>query len=382
MLFPLEASPSLPVQSTPEASPAFKVTSHLFFPFDLGLELDFAGKGARDLFKEISSRKMTQLGFENHLYPEADISTQIYKFGVGLLHLSARMELTLQEAARMSCQAEQLHVGKRPILTYCQGLVEGVIQHASPYASYRYEKRFAEADLFPVFVMDQAPGEEAEAFIRQNEKALYGIVAGEPRYEALSAFSLQRGKLENYGYYENEMVLIQRFGAVVHSAEAETILELIKLAYAQYWSLKAYSFILDRELDDAQDLLKHLPPYYKFWRIPHQYQRFSTEALDFSRDKLAIVESLYSVSGSVPHIEADWHLNTLYSSIRKVFSVEDLYKAVDVKLGRIEEAYNSTREFLSTNFFILLDIVFFATLIWSIIDTVLLWNIAHHGGLP
>jgi hypothetical protein len=124
-------------------------------------------------------------------------------------------------------------------------------------------------------------------------------------------------------------------------------------------------------------MLKHLPPYYKFWRIPQKYQRFSTEALDFSRDKLAIVDSLYSAMSNVPHIEADWHLSSLYSSIRKVFSVEDLYKIVDTKLGRIEESYNSTREFLSTNFFILLDIVFFATLIWSVIDTILLWHIAH-----
>ena len=72
--------------------------------------------------------------------------------------------------------------------------------------------------------------------------------------------------------------------------------------------------------------------------------------MDFSRDKLAIVESLYTVGSKIPRIDADWHLRTLYASIRKIFTIEDLYRIVDVKLGRIEESYNSAREFLSTNF--------------------------------
>ena len=153
---------------------------------------------------------------------------------------------------------------------------------------------------------------------------------------------------------------------------------MVKLAYSQYWSLKSYNFILDKELDNAQHVLEHLPPYYKFWQIPSQYQRFSKEALDFGRDKLAIVESLYSVGPNIPRIDADWHLRTLYASIRKVFTIEDLYRTVDMKLVRIEESYNSAREFLSTNFFILLDIIFFVSLAWSVVDTFLLLRIAHH----
>jgi len=353
----------------------------------MGLELDFAGKGAEQIFKEISSHKMARLYFEGHVYGDADISTQVYKFGLGLIQISFPLDTDISQAARLSCFAESLHVGKTPVVKYCQGLVHGVIQQASKYASYRYEKRLEEEDLFPVFVVGESlaegqesgkPIREADAFIRKHQKALYGIVAGEPRYEDLSEFVLKREQIQNYGYYENEIVLMERFGALVYSPESQTILELIKLTYAQYWSLKAYNFILDQELDDAQRVLEHLPPYYKFWRIPNQYQRFSVEAMDFSRDKLAIVESLYTVGTRIPRIDADWHLRTLYASLRKVFTIEELYRMVDVKLGRIEESYNSAREFLSTNFFILLDIIFFASLAWSVIDTFLLWHIAHH----
>ncbi len=324
--------------------------------------------------------------FEGHDYGEADVSTQVYKFGVGLIQISFPLDMDMAQAARLSCFAESVHVGHTPVLKYCQGLVNGVINTASKYADYRYENRLEEEDLFPVFVLGEGLDghlssgrliREADAFIRKHRKELYGIVAGEPRYEDLSEFVLEREQLQNFGYYENEIILAERFGALVYSPESQTILELIKLNYSLYWSLKAYNFILDRELDNAQRVLEHLPPYYKFWLIPNQYQRFSKEAMDFSRDKLAIVESLYTVGTKIPRIDADWHLRTLYGSIRKVFTIEEWYRTVETKLNRIEESYNSAREFLSTNFFILLDIIFFTSLVWSIIDTLLLWHIAH-----
>lgn len=361
-----------------------KMRAHILFPFDLGLELDFAGHDAEEMFKQVSSRKSAEVRFAGQVFADATVATQIYKFGVGTIEIAFDLDVDLPEAAKISCFAENIQVGKMPIVKYCQSHVDGVIQRASAYADYRYEKRLEEADLLPIFVIgetlqknDAEPIHVSEAFMRRHRKELYGIVAGEPRYEDLSEFVLERGKLQNYGYYEDEMILIERFGAVVYSREASTVLNLIKVAYSQYWSLKSYNFLLDRELDDAQHALEHLPPYYKFWLIPRQYQRFSMEAMDFGRDKLAIVESLYSVGPTIPRIDADWHLRTLYASIRKVFTIEDLYKMVDTKLARIEEAYNSAREFLSTNFFILLDIIFFVSLAWSVIDTILLLQIAH-----
>src|ERR1035437_9221494 len=361
-----------------------KMRAHILFPFDLGLELDFAGHDAEEMFKQVSSRISAEVRFAGQVFADATVATQIYKVGVGTIEIAFDLDVDLPEAAKISCFAENIQVGKMPIVKYCQSHVDGVIQRASAYADYRYEKRLEEADLLPIFVIgetlqktDAEPIHVSEAFMRRHRKELYGIVAGEPRYEDLSEFVLERGKLQNYGYYEDEMILIERFGAVVYSREANTVLNLIKVAYSQYWSLKSYNFLLDRELDDAQHALEHLPPYYKFWLIPRQYQRFSMEAMDFGRDKLAIVESLYSVGPTIPRIDADWHLRTLYASIRKVFTIEDLYKMVDTKLARIEEAYNSAREFLSTNFFILLDIIFFVSLAWSVIDTILLLQIAH-----
>ena len=211
-----------------------KMQSHFLFPFDMGLELDFAGKGAQQIFKEISSHKTARLYFEGHNYGEADVSTQVYKFGVGLIQITVPLDVEISQAARVSCFAESLHVGDTPVLKYCQGLVHGVIQTASRYASYRYEKRFEEEDLFPIFVLGEGLDASEDAgrlirdaggFIRRHRKALYGIVAGEPRYEDLSEFVLEREQLQNFGYYENEIILAERFGALVFSPESATILE-------------------------------------------------------------------------------------------------------------------------------------------------------------
>jgi hypothetical protein len=250
------------------------------------------------------------------------------------------------------------------------------MERAQEFASYRYDLRLQESDLFPIFIFHPNQINHADAFIRKHYKALYGITAGEPNFDSLSDFVFQKEPLGNFGYYENEIILVKRFGAVISSAEFETVLDLTALAYAQYWSLKSYSFVLDSEIDSAQKLLERLPPYYKFWQFPSQYQKFSKEALDFAKDKLSIVDSLYNVSTNIPKIDSDWHLRTLYNDIAKVFNIEELYKTVEIKLNRIEESYNQARETLSTNFFILLDIIFALWLIWGILDTFLLLHIA------
>ncbi len=224
-----------------------QIRTHLLFPFDLGLELDFSGHDAEEIFKQVSSRKTASVMFDGEAYETASVVTQIYKFGVGSIEISFDMDTDLSHAAKLSCFAENVWVGKMPILKYCQSHVDHVIQQASKYADYHYERRLEEVDLFPVFVIGEAlQGSQArhdmlhvsEAFIRRHRKALYGIVAGEPRYDDLSDFVLEREKLQNYGYYENEMILIERFGSVIYSPESTTLLNLMKLAYSQYWSLK------------------------------------------------------------------------------------------------------------------------------------------------
>src|ERR1017187_7339070 len=179
---------------------SMRMRTHILFPFDLGLELDFTGHDAEDMFKQVSSRKNAEVRFESHVFSEATVATQIYKFGVGTIEIAFDLDADLPEAAKISCFAENLQVGKMPIVKYCQSHVDGVIQRASKYADYRYEKRLEDADLLPVFLIgealkkdDSGPIHVSEAFIRRHRKELYGIVAGEPRYEDLSEFVLERG---------------------------------------------------------------------------------------------------------------------------------------------------------------------------------------------
>ncbi|MBI4396933.1 MAG: hypothetical protein HY548_07560 [Elusimicrobia bacterium] len=353
-----------------------KATAAILIPFDLGLELDFVGKDAKGIEKEISSRPAANLQFQGLTFPEATLTAQIYKFGTGLIQLSFAAEGNLDFFANLSCRTEQITVGKTAIAAWASSLVDGLILRAKKFATYQYERRLEEVDLFPIFIFEKGAVEEADAFISANHKALYGIVSGEPNYDALSDFVLEQERLVNFGYYENDLILIKRFGAAVSSGESHTIVELIRLAYALYWNLRAYNFLLDREIDQAQALLTRLPPYYKFWGMPHRYQTFSHEALDFVRDKLAIVDSLYNVSANIPRIDSDWHLRTVYKNVEKEFDIDELSKAVDVKLERIEQSYNSARDFLSTNFFIAVEIVLILSLAWMVLDTCLLFIIA------
>jgi hypothetical protein len=158
--------------------------------------------------------------------------------------------------------------------------------------------------------------------------------------------------------------------------EAETNAELLSLVLAQYWSMRSYDYVLDHEINNAQQQLEELPKYYQFWRMPGRYHDFSTEAIDFAKDKLSITQSLHTVVGGEHQIESDWSLRELYEEARKAFGLEALSTRVEAKLAKIDSAYNVAREQLSANFYILLDIIFLSFLVWSIVDTVLLARIA------
>src|SRR5437016_3102794 len=132
-----------------------QIRTHILFPFDLGLELDFTGPDAQEMFKEVSSKKTAEIHFEDQNYPDASVTTQIYKFGVGSIEIAFDADLDLAQAARLSCFTENIRVADKPILKYCQSHVNGVIKQASRYADYRYERRLEDVDLLPVFVIGE-----------------------------------------------------------------------------------------------------------------------------------------------------------------------------------------------------------------------------------
>lgn len=348
----------------------------LLFPFDLGLELDFSGQETQSIAQEVAAHSVPALSLGGKLFFAVRAESHLYRFGVGIIQINFEMDFDLNGCAEIACNAEKISIGKSTVSEWCQARVSELIERAQAFAIHRYDLRLKDSEIFPIFIFNQYQVENADGFIRENYKALYGIVAGEPNFDMLSDFVFRKEPLGNFGYYENELILLKRFGAVISSAESETILDLVALSYAQYWSLKSYHFVLDSEMDSAQKLLENLPPYYKFWQIPARYRKFSTDAIDFGKDKLSIVDSLYNVSTNIPKIDSDWHLRTIYKDVAKVFNIDELYKTVEIKLNRIEESYTQGSDYLATNFFILLDIIFFLWLAWGVVDTLLLIYIA------
>ena len=295
----------------------------LFYPFDLGLELDFTGAAARAVVQEVSSHSLPPLTLGGRMFMNATAESHLYRFGVGLVQVNFELDCDLNDCADISCNAEKISVGKTAIADWCKMRVVELIERAQEFAAHRYDLRLEDSEIFPMFMFPLNEVEDADGFIRENYKALYGIVAGEANFDMLSDFVFQREPLGNFGYYQNEVIIVKRFGSVVACSESEKVQDLIALAYAQYWSLKSYHFVLDSEIDTAQKLLEELPPYYKFWKIPAQYQRFSRDAIDFGKDKLSIVDSLYNVSTNVPGIDSDWHLTTLYRNVAKVYNLDE-----------------------------------------------------------
>ncbi|HAM38537.1 MAG TPA: hypothetical protein DCP53_03975 [Elusimicrobia bacterium] len=344
----------------------------LLYPFDMGLDLDLKKDGTNTFFKVLNHEKASSLIFFDKHYYNVEIETRIYRFGCGLISISFQIDKNLQACTQISSLSSQIKIDGTELTEYCKILANRVIKESQIYSTHNYEKKLEEVEIFPVFIMEKL-NTSADAFIAKNLKILYGIVSSESNYEKLSEFVLQQEPLINYGYYEDEIILIKKFGAFISSEESDTIVDVIRLSLVQWWVLKTFDYILEMELDEAQKHIANVPSGYKILSTFTQYNKFSKDSLDFNRDKLEIISSIHT---SITEIENDWHLKTLYTNINKIFDTDELYKWVETKITRIEDSYENAKDFLSTNFFILLDIIFFLSLAWSIFDTWLLWKIS------
>jgi hypothetical protein len=353
-----------------------RIAASILYPFDMGLELDLSGQAAGALVAELADASSHVVVFDGVDLGAGKISGRIYRFGVGVIELQFESDLTLDDCARISCFSERLLVDGELLSEVAESIAREIMGRARDFATYTYDLRLEDRELYPVFVLAEPPLASPESLIERQRRALVGIVAAEPDYDRLSWSALERERLGNLGYFENDLVLVWRFGAVLATPEAKTIVGLLGLVLAQRWSLRSYDVVLDNELDQAQRQLSDLPPYFRFWRMPGRYRDFSREAIAFAQDKLAITASMHSVSADVPLVESDWHMRALYEHARASFRVDALVRRVETKLDRVEAAYNSAREFLSTNFSILLDMIFLVFLIWSVFDTVLLALVA------
>ncbi|MFH1540574.1 MAG: hypothetical protein ABID79_01825 [Elusimicrobiota bacterium] len=353
----------------------------LLFPFDMGMDLDFAIDGLSVVAKTLYCQKLSQLTFFDTVYENAEVEVRIYRFGSGLISISFsvysdtnidEVDKNLQMCAQLSCMSSHIKINEIEIINYCQKLLEDIIVNAQQFSTHIYGRRFLNTEIFPVFTMDKLTS-TADIFITKNLKTLYGIVSAEENYEKLSDFVLDQSPLANYGYYEDEIILVKRFGAFIASENSNVIMDIIKMSLIQWWTLKSYDYILSIELDEAKKHLASIPSGVKILKTFTQYNKFSKDSLDFDRDKLEIISSIHT---DIPEIENDWHLKMLHTNINKIFNTDDIEKWVETKITCIEDSYENARDFLSTNFFILLDIIFFLSLVWSIFDTFLLWKIS------
>ncbi len=355
-----------------------KLRYEFLYPVDLGLEVEFTGVDAGLLVMPPESRPPSPLSFEGVDLASARTDTQLYRFGMGLVRVGWEFDATLEQCARLACYPEDLRIARAPLPVYCAEVAGELVARAARYATHRYDARRPTSELYPLVTLLDPIREPTGKFLEKHRKTIFGIVGGEPHYDRISEFALTQAGLENYGYYEHELLVVTRDGAVIAGEDAGRLEELVSLACVQAMNLRSYQVLLDRELSQAHRLLEGIPPYWRFIETFRKYTLLSREALDFDQDKLAIVESLYAMA-SLPQIESDWYLRTVYGKIGQRLDLEGLRREVEMKIDRLEESYNNAREFLSTSFFILLDIVVLFSLtleIAPILSSILLWKMA------
>lgn len=154
-------------------------------------------------------------------------------------------------------------------------------------------------------------------------------------------------------------------------------LDVLKLAIAQYWNLVSYDVLLNKECDFAEQMTRQINPTFNFIQIIRNYLLLFKEGKEFHRDKLNIVNSLYSLMKENRYNSSP-ELIEFYKECRQSLGLDDLEKSVDKKIEQVSSTYAFLSENMTTLFFIFFELGFFIWLFWGCLDTVLLWRIGLH----
>ncbi|MBI4370047.1 MAG: hypothetical protein HY547_07445 [Elusimicrobia bacterium] len=351
-----------------KAPPIESLVVHYLFPIDLGMDLELDVKDRR-FSKEVTRHfQAGEIFYQGKSLGQSQLTAHLYPFGTGMLELSVNYTGDLQAASELAINAEKLHVGRMSLLVFFHSQINAVLEKAKSHARSMSAARLEPGrEIFNLFSLPWKENLGAEAFLRKNNKTLFGIVTGEPSYARLSEYALTREELKNIGYYDQEIILINHFGAFLHSPEDEMLHDLVSLAFAQYFNVGAANAFLEKSLLAAHRVLEDQPAYYRFWKMPKLYQRISREQREFGRAKAALVEGLHALHHQIPEIESDWHLQSVHREILSSFDIDEQAKTASVRLETIDSIYSNLGEQLSTMFFIFLDFVFLA---WLVVDLV------------
>lgn len=340
---------------------------HYLYPFDLGMELELSlekNHYGREVWRQHNAGGVF---FEGEGCGQATARALIYPFGIGMLEVSFTFTKEFSESPNLAIDTHKVYIERYALPIYFKSHVADVLQKAQHFMRFKYPERLeAGEEIFSLFVV--TPWQEkldADQFIHKNYKTLFGIVTNEPSYKKLSNYAFDKEELKNKGYYENEIILMKRYGAFFHSQEADMLKDLTALALAEYLNVKAANTYLEFALGRAQRILEEQPPYYLFWKIPRTYQKLSTEQLEFAKAKINLIESLHSAHVQIPAIYCDWHLKSVYQEISGVFDLQQQGQSASIRLETIDSIYSQLREQLSTVFFIFLDFVFVT---WLLVD--------------
>ncbi|MBI4063090.1 MAG: hypothetical protein HY401_02195 [Elusimicrobia bacterium] len=343
--------------------PILPVRVRCLYPFDLGMELDL--KEIR-YSKEVTRQHPGEILFKGKSLGESELLGYIYPFGIGMLELSFNLNDNLERASELAIASDRIHVGRYALTVFFQSQVNLALARARLYARSANAQRVeSDGEVFNLFTVAWQDDLGADAYLKKYRKTLFGMVTGDPSYARLSDYALQREALKNIGYYDEEIILINRFGAFIHSQEEETLRELVSLSLAQYFNVRAAGVLLEKSLLTVQRVLENQPHYYRFWKMPAAYQLVSREQRTFAKAKAALVESLNAVHVQSSHIESDWHLKSVHKEILTAFDTGDLSKITMRRMETIDSIYAHLGEHLSTMFFIFLDFVFLA---WLFVD--------------
>jgi len=207
-----------------------------------------------------------------------------------------------------------------------------------------------------------SPAEEKiEDWLRQNEREVAALLAGETDPVRLSGQEVQETMKYKYSYYEHDLAIVDWDAAfLVDTPEGyHDTLYVLEVANLQLEELQVYDEKLDQVLDKAYDDVE-------FVARPHAFrarQRVLNELREIKMDLTKVADELSNIT----KFFGDWHLARIYMGCAARFHLQEWENIVDQKLRDLDGLYNMLQHDSTNRIMLILETAIVALFILDLI---------------
>ncbi|MBU0928214.1 MAG: hypothetical protein KKA67_10720 [Spirochaetes bacterium] len=281
-------------------------------------------------------------------------SARLYDEGV--MSIIVRLKVSATIEALHGIEAKPITYTIRDIDSYIDERYKAVLEQVLP--AVRSPRREPESETYLAFCFADV-GCDPARFLSDNDRGLTTLLAGEPWAYPLHESQVRKAMSNPFSYSERDLAVFDMDRCIIVDADRdyEDVLLICELANYQYLELRSLDKLLDKWLDEAEDVVTAFAKKGKGKTKPLKagaLRRKFGNVQALRLDALFILENLENSA----KIIGDYFLGTVYEHICGIFNTSGWTRSVERRLDALTHIYEIVKVERSERTMLILDVVF------------------------